>query len=259
MTSHSLDRQFGDEPETNGPVLKCERAPILVHDVFEAKGYAELEEEYDEDGNPLPPPANQPPQVWHVCWKGGRHKPSEYAAANPLQRLNHFPKTMGITKKDCLLRNLRRMRATHGAIFSFFPESYLLPTEYMTLVRVCEQLPPHEKPIWIIKPTDSSQGRKIFLIRDLAEISYGHFSEAMAAAVADDGNPRERDPDRDPKLDDKGRAIATDLDMSTTLRMLKSRLHKTVTPCVKFTELHIVQRYLERPLCTPRAPPEPSP
>ena len=37
--------------------------------------------------------------------------------------------------------------------------------------------------------------------------------------------------------------------MTTTLRMLKSRLHKTVTPCVKFTEMHIAQKYLERPLC----------
>ena len=95
-------------------------------------------------------------------WKGGRFKPSEYAAANSLQRVNHFPKTTGITKKDCLLRNLRRMRATHGSIFAFFPESYILPTEYMTLVRNCE-LRPHEKPIWILKPTDSSQARLVHL------------------------------------------------------------------------------------------------
>ena len=69
----------------------------------------------------------------------------------------------------------------------------------------------------------------------------------MAADLFDD-KPR-ADPDRDPRLDDKGRAINAEIDMSTTLKMLKSRLHKTVTPCVKFTELHIVQRYLERPLC----------
>ena len=87
-----------------------ERVPQLVIDVLEAKGYREQEEEDGENN-------------WHVHWKAGRFKPSEYAAANRTQRVNHFPKTTGITKKDTLLRNLRRMRAIHGQIFNFFPES----------------------------------------------------------------------------------------------------------------------------------------
>ena len=227
--------------EEHRPVLRIDKAPILVQEVFEAKGWREYDEE-EVEANPTA--ANK---VWHVMWKGGRFTPSQYEAANCMQRLNHYPKTMGITKKDCLLRNLRRMKATHGSIYAFFPESYILPTEYLTLVRVCEERRTENKPIWILKPTDSSQGRKIFIIRDLSEISYGHFSEAMAQAVA--GAPREVTEGADPKLYEKGRAINPDLDMATTLRMLKSRLNKTVTPCVKFTEMHIVQRYLERPLC----------
>ena len=87
-----------------------ERVPQLVIDVLETKGYRE-QEETDAENN------------WHVHWKAGRFKPSEYAAANRMQRVNHFPKTTGITKKDTLLRNLRRMRAIHGQIFNFFPES----------------------------------------------------------------------------------------------------------------------------------------
>lgn len=68
--------------------------------------------------------------------------------------------------------------------------------------------------------------------------------------MAERADPKPKDVVRDnPRVDDKGRAIQTELDMATTLRMLKSRLNKTVTPCVKFTEMHIVQRYLERPLC----------
>ena len=201
------------------PVLRIEKAPQLIRDVFEAKGFRE----YDEGEAENAPPGSCA-SVWHVMWKGGRFTPSQYEAASCVQRVNHFPKTMGITKKDCLLRNLRRMKATHGAIFAFFPESYILPTEYLTLVRVCEQSRRGRdvQPIWILKPTDSSQGRKIFIIRDLSEISYGHFSESMAAAVA--GDKRELPDGADTKLDDKGRAISTDLDMSTTLKMLRSRL-----------------------------------
>ena len=37
--------------------------------------------------------------------------------------------------EDC---NLRRMRGIHGPVFNFFPESYILPSEYMTLVRASE-------------------------------------------------------------------------------------------------------------------------
>ena len=251
-------------------VLKVDRAPLLVREMFEAKGYDEIDED-DE---------NFDTAAYNVYWKCGRFKPSEYTAASQLQRVNHFPKTSGITKKDSLLRNLRRMRSNHGAIFAFFPESYILPTEYMTLVRQCEEKARlgESKPIWILKPTDSSQGRKIFLIRDLSEISYGHFAETIAHATRDanstlfgpndlelppgggggggggdarhrgDGGARPWEA-AEQVLDHKGRAISAELDMSTTLRMLKSRLHKTVTPCVKFTEMHIVQRYLERPLC----------
>ena len=217
--------------------------PDLIAHVFEAKGYFEQEDE--ESG------------VWHVHWRAGRFKPSEYAAANPLQRVNHFPKTTGITKKDALLRNLRRMRGIHGPVFNFLPESYILPNEYMMLVRNCEQQSPDEpKPIWILKPTDSSQGRKIFLIRDVSEISYGHFANSMTADhLLSDPPPTSGTGgslysyEKDPKLDEKGRAIQTELDMSTTLRMLKSRLNKTVTPCVKFTEAHLIQRYVDRPIC----------
>ena len=91
-----------------------DRAPPLVREVFEAKGYREYDEEEDgEEG------------LWDVHWKAGRFKPSEYVAASKAQRVNHYPKTTGITKKDNLLRNLRRMRGIHGQVFNFFPESYM--------------------------------------------------------------------------------------------------------------------------------------
>jgi hypothetical protein len=222
------------EPQPPLGFKASDRAPPMVCQILESKGYVEVEEDCDEH--------------WNVHWKAGRFKPSEYAAANRSQRLNHFPKTTGITKKDCLLRNLRRMRGIHGAICNFFPESYILPTEYMTLVKKAEANP-RDKPIWILKPADSSQGRKIFLIRDISEISYGHFSESMTAEMLASAGGEPRVERENPKLDEKGRAIQTELDMTTTLKMLKSRLNRTTTPCVKFTEMHIAQRYIERPLC----------
>ena len=236
MASSSATDATDDAPLL---ILKLsERAPPLVRDVFEEKGFREHEEGVDGEHH------------WHLHWKAGRFKPSEYEVASKLQRVNHFPKTTGITKKDCLLRNMRRMRGIHGPIYDFFPEAYLLPTEYMTMVRVCKELAGRGvKPIWILKPTDASQGRKIFLIRDLAEISYGHFSSSIAAAAADLRGEGGGDDDADGGGgEERERAIATEIDMATTLRMLRSRLKKEVTPCVKFTELHLAQRYVAKPL-----------
>ena len=77
------------------PVLRCERAPILVRDIFEAKGYRELDEEEGEEGSPSSKRDARSRRPCGTSVEGRRFKPSEYAAANPLQRLNHFPKDDG--------------------------------------------------------------------------------------------------------------------------------------------------------------------
>ena len=230
-----------------------ERTPPLLREVLTSRGWSEHD------------PHLHAADQWDLYWRSGRFKPSEYALASSVRRLNHFPKTTGITKKDALLRNLRRMRNIHGPVFNFFPESFILPTEYAAMVRSIEKLGARggeSRPIWIVKPTDSSQGRKIFLIRDVHEISYGHVMGGGAAAVdapdvaqkciieEDFSGPKDYMSWRpQPTLDEKGRAISSDADISLTLKMLKSRLHRTVTPCAKFTEMHIAQRYIDRPFC----------
>jgi len=47
---------------------------------------------------------------WNLWWKTQRFRKSEHDDVAPWQRLNHFPHTDAITRKDCLVRNLRRMR-----------------------------------------------------------------------------------------------------------------------------------------------------
>ena len=72
------------------------------------------------------------------------------------------------------------------------------------------------KPIWILKPTDASQGRKIFLIRDLAEISYGHFVDHRGRRrLRGEGGG---DDDTDGGGGESGAVIAG-VGMATTLRM----------------------------------------
>ena len=86
------------------------------------------------------------------------------------QKLNHFPKTVQFTKKDCLCRNLQRMRGSHGQIYNFSPTSYILPNEYTKFV--AEYSKQEKKGEWICKPVDQSRGRGIFLFRELSDLHY---------------------------------------------------------------------------------------
>ena len=60
-----------------------------------------------------------------MSWRSGRFKPSEYTSAGRLKgalRLNHFPKSGAITRKDTLMRHIRKMRKIHGAVYDFLPD-----------------------------------------------------------------------------------------------------------------------------------------
>lgn len=46
---------------------------------------------------------------WNLWWKTQRFRKSEHDEIASWQRLNHFPRTDAITRKDSLVRNLRRM------------------------------------------------------------------------------------------------------------------------------------------------------
>ena len=115
---------------------------------------------------------------WQLNWRWGRFKKSDYFQLKPYQRINHIPTTCSLTKKDSLVRLIRKSRSVHGRIYNFMPQSFILPSEYCKFVREYSKQQEDtdgsggEKHVWIMKPADSSCGRKIFLMRELSELSY---------------------------------------------------------------------------------------
>mgnify|MGYP000540895208 CR=1 FL=1 len=110
-----------------------------------------------------------------IHWASSRHKKTEYESTHPHQHLNHFQKSSILTRKDRLVRLLRRYSQVHGRIYSFVPTSYILPSEYSKFVREYseEELERDEdapRSMWICKPSDLSQGRKIFLINNIMDL-----------------------------------------------------------------------------------------
>eukprot|EP01063_Lacrimia_lanifica_P030889 TRINITY_DN4996_c0_g1_i1.p1 TRINITY_DN4996_c0_g1~~TRINITY_DN4996_c0_g1_i1.p1 ORF type:complete len:566 (+),score=223.50 TRINITY_DN4996_c0_g1_i1:59-1756(+) len=137
--------------------------PVIRHDLA-ARGWVEFDEEKEENEQP----------TWNLWWKSARFTLSQLGSAHyPMQRLNHFPKSGEITKKDTLLRNLRRMRGVHGQVCDILPESFILPGEYVKFCQAFADARDEGRPnLWICKPSELSRGRKIFVFKDIGQLSY---------------------------------------------------------------------------------------
>eukprot|EP00418_Pyrodinium_bahamense_P002807 CAMPEP_0179011040 /NCGR_PEP_ID=MMETSP0796-20121207/455_1 /TAXON_ID=73915 /ORGANISM="Pyrodinium bahamense, Strain pbaha01" /LENGTH=401 /DNA_ID=CAMNT_0020706399 /DNA_START=116 /DNA_END=1318 /DNA_ORIENTATION=- len=110
---------------------------------------------------------------WVVMWSGPRVRDSLYRGLGELQRVNHFPGSTELTRKDRLWANFHEMAEVVGVeAFDFVPKTYVLPAqveEFKTHFANLEH-------IWIVKPNASSQGRGIFLLRDLRQLKLSETS-----------------------------------------------------------------------------------
>jgi len=141
----------------------CEKSPDILREVCLERGW----EEYNEDGG-------EADGNWNLWWKTQGFTSGEFEHCRPWQRLNHFPKSTHITKKDGLARNLRRMRTSYGgSMFEFFPLTFILPVEYKKFVaEFSKQDGGQQSNYWICKPTEQSCGRGIFIFQDLHDLTY---------------------------------------------------------------------------------------
>ncbi|XP_048734056.1 tubulin polyglutamylase TTLL5-like isoform X6 [Ostrea edulis] len=97
---------------------------------------------------------------FNIIWTGGHLKPFTLRSLTEFQRVNHFPRSYEITRKDRLFKNIQRMQQIKGVKhFDFIPQSYILPSEYQDFCAAFLR----EKGLWIVKPVASSRGRGVFL------------------------------------------------------------------------------------------------
>ncbi len=62
-----------------------------------------------------------------ILWNIGVVQPSTYQSMGAYQKINHFPKSFEITRKDLMLQNLSKMKFKHAAHYNFYPQTYILP------------------------------------------------------------------------------------------------------------------------------------
>ena len=101
-------------------------------------------------------------------WSTKIVKNGTYQKLLKYQKINQFPKSYELTRKDLLMRRIQSMQEQHGVRhFSFYPYSVSLPREYETLREEMERDPYQW---WIIKPSSSSQGKGIIITNKIKDV-----------------------------------------------------------------------------------------
>jgi tubulin polyglutamylase TTLL4 len=107
-------------------------------------------------------------QIWNCGWV--KHPTTEgFEALNRFQKVNHFPGSWCIGRKDRLMRCINRAKRSIGPgygndaenEFDIIPGGWILPTEYDAWARTAAS---SKNNIYILKPSASSCGRGIRLI-----------------------------------------------------------------------------------------------
>ncbi|OQR90669.1 tubulin-tyrosine ligase family [Achlya hypogyna] len=94
------------------------------------------------------------------------------------QRISHFKNHYELTRKDLLVKNLKRMKRQQSkssdlsteemALPDFWSLTFVLPMEYGMFLEDFKRCP---GALWIMKPIGKAQGRGIFLFDKLSQIS----------------------------------------------------------------------------------------
>ncbi|XP_065839948.1 tubulin monoglutamylase TTLL4-like [Oscarella lobularis] len=105
---------------------------------------------------------------WLGSW--GKHmNATAFRAVQSHQKVNHFPGSFEIGRKDKLWRNLVRMQIRFGKKeYDFFPQTFILPNDSRTLRQEFERLGGKQK--WIIKPPAAARGIGIRVVDKWSQI-----------------------------------------------------------------------------------------
>ncbi|KAI8904110.1 tubulin-tyrosine ligase family-domain-containing protein [Gorgonomyces haynaldii] len=107
----------------------------------------------------------KPGEKWTANW--GKHWGSErYKKVQPWQKVNHYPMSFQVGRKDKMYINHMHMKAKFGGEhLNFVPETFLLPKERKRLENVF-----HQHQSWIIKPPALARGIGIKVIQKLSDL-----------------------------------------------------------------------------------------
>ena len=107
---------------------------------------------------------------WDTCWYTGMPDPEVFERLDATRSINHIPGNNALTIKSYLARTLARHRALvadrpQAPAMDFFPATFVMPEDYRALQQAAAAAPERR---WLLKPANSSRGRGIRLLADVA-------------------------------------------------------------------------------------------
>lgn len=133
-----------------------------IFDVLRSRGWKEHDQETND---------------WNIFWadKDWIHNNFDQIHLDPHQRINHFRNHYELTRKDLLVKNMKRMirfyekagDKVEAQKYNVCPVTFVVPQEYNMFV---EEFKKHSGSTWIMKPIGKSQGAGIFLVNKLAQL-----------------------------------------------------------------------------------------
>ena len=101
-------------------------------------------------------------RAFNLLWLNCPVKPALLLSLNKYQKVNHFPRTQELTRKDLLTRTMEGLRERHGpGACDWFPQTFVLPSD----ADACHHAMARERALWIVKPIASSRGRGISIVQ----------------------------------------------------------------------------------------------
>ncbi|KAL6764428.1 putative tubulin polyglutamylase TTLL1-like protein [Haematococcus lacustris] len=132
---------------------------------FERRGWEQCDV-YDDD--------------WDIFWASVGSAKQVFGSDSgtrllPGQLINHFPNHYELTRKDLMVKNLKRFQklarreggAQAAEDLDIIPATFVLPQDYALFVEEFKRQP---DTTWIMKPSSKSQGKGIFLCRKLQQV-----------------------------------------------------------------------------------------
>lgn len=111
---------------------------------------------------------------FNLIWSNTHLKPHEFNTLTLFQKINHFPSSFELTRKDRLCFNINRMQQSKGGSqFNFIPITFHLPSEFSAFYSEWTRT----RGLFIMKPVASSQGKGIFLISNPNQVCYTYIKK----------------------------------------------------------------------------------
>ncbi|XP_066178117.1 tubulin polyglutamylase TTLL5 [Sylvia atricapilla] len=150
LTKDSYLRLIGERFHMSYKIVRTDSR--LVRSILSAHGFHEVHPNSSD---------------YNLMWTGSHLKPCLLRTLTDVQKVNHFPRSYELTRKDRLYKNVCRMQLAHGfKTFHILPQTFILPTEYQDFCNTYSK----DRGPWIVKPVASSRGRGVYLINNPNQI-----------------------------------------------------------------------------------------